>query len=261
MTSYDNIILEEDSGVATLFLNNPETRNPLTDGTKIEMISALDEVEKNTAIRALIITGKGKAFCAGGDIKKIGKVPSEKEIREIMGKSQQLLKKLLGLEKPVVAAVNGDAFGMGCNLALACDFVLASEKARFCEVFVKLGITPDFGALYFLPRLVGLGKSKEMAYLGNVVDAMEAQKIGLIARVVPQDTLMDEAIGFSKKLARRPTLAIGRAKRILNKAFDMTLSEVLEQEIKNQIYLTQTEDHAEGLRALMEKRKPDFQGK
>ncbi len=261
MTSYDYIILEEDSGVATITLNNPESRNPLTDETKMEMISALDAIDKNPALRALVITGKGKAFCAGGDIKKIGKVPSEKEIREIMGKSQQLLKKLLGLEKPVIAAVNGDAFGMGCNLALASDFVLASEKARFCEVFVKLGITPDFGALYFLPRLVGLWKSKEMAYLGNVVDAMEAEKIGLITRVVPLDTLMDEAMGLAKKLARMPTLAIGRAKRILNQAFDMTLTEVLEQEIKNQITLTQTEDHAEGLRALKEKRKPEFHGK
>jgi 2-(1,2-epoxy-1,2-dihydrophenyl)acetyl-CoA isomerase len=261
MTSYDNIILEEDSGVALLSLNNPESRNPLTDETKTEMISALDAIDKNPALRALVITGKGKAFCAGGDIKKIGTVPSEKEIREIMGKSQQLLKKLLGLEKPVIAAVNGDAFGMGCNLALASDFVYASDNARFCEVFVKLGITPDFGALYFLPRLIGVAKSKEMAYLGGVVDAKKADEIGLITRVVPQDALMDEAMGLARKLARMPTLALGRAKRILNKAFDMTLSEVLEQEIKNQIYLTQTEDHAEGLSALMEKRKPKFQGK
>jgi 2-(1,2-epoxy-1,2-dihydrophenyl)acetyl-CoA isomerase len=261
MTSYDNIILEEDSGVALLSLNNPESRNPLTDETKTEMISALDAIDKNPALRALVITGKGKAFCAGGDIKKIGTVPSEKEIREIMGKSQQLLKKLLGLEKPVIAAVNGDAFGMGCNLALASDFVYASDNARFCEVFVKLGITPDFGALYFLPRLIGVAKSKEMAYLGVVVDAKKADEIGLITRVVPQDALMDEAMGLARKLARMPTLALGRAKRILNKAFDMTLSEVLEQEIKNQIYLTQTEDHAEGLSALMEKRKPKFQGK
>lgn len=261
MTSYENIILEKEAGVAVLTLNNPESRNPLTDETKAEMISALDEIEKDTAVRALVITGKGKAFCAGGDIKKIAKVPSEKEIREIMGRSQRLLKHLLALEKPVIAAVNGDAFGMGCNLALASDFVLASEKARFCEVFVKLGITPDFGALFFLPRLVGLYKSKEMAYLGDVVDAMEAEKIGLITKAVPEDALMDEAMGLAEKLARMPTLAIGRAKRILNRAFDMTISEVLEEEIKNQIYLTQTDDHAEGLRALMEKRKPKFQGK
>jgi 2-(1,2-epoxy-1,2-dihydrophenyl)acetyl-CoA isomerase len=261
MTSYDYIILEEDSGVAILTLNNPESRNPLTDETKTEMISALGAIDKNPALRALVISGKGTVFCSGGDIKRIGKVPTEAEIRKIMGKSQQLLKKLLGLEMPVIAAVNGDAFGMGCNLALACDFVLASEKARFCEVFVKLGITPDFGALYFLPRLVGLSKSKEMAYLGNVVDAEKAEEIGLITRVVPQDALMDEAMGLARKLARLPTLAIGRTKRILNQAFDMTLSEVLEQEIKNQIYLTQTEDHAEGLSALKEKRKPKFQGK
>ncbi len=261
MTSYNNIILEEESGVAILSLNNPESRNPLTDETKTEMISALYEIGNDDALRSLVITGKGVAFCAGGDLKKIGKVPSEKEIRGIMEKSQQLLKRLMDLEKPVIAAVNGDAFGMGCNLALASDFIIASDTARFCEVFVKLGLTPDFGALYFLPRLVGLWKSKEMAYLGNVVDAMEAQKIGLITRAVPPDELMDEAMGLAEKLAGMPTLAIGSAKRILNKAFDMTLSEVLEQEIKNQITLTQTEDHAEGLQAFMEKRKPQFQGK
>ena len=260
MTRYQNLILEEELEVVILTLNNPESRNPLTEETKSEMISALDEIRNNDSLRSLVITGKGVAFCAGGDLKKIGNIPSEKEIREIMGKSQQLLKSLLSLEKPVIAAVNGDAFGMGCNLALASDFVLASHKARFCEVFVKLGITPDFGALYILPRLVGLRKSKEMAYLGNVVDAQEAERIGLITRTVPPDELMNEAMALAKKLARMPTLAIGRAKRVLNETFHMTLQDVLDEEIKNQIYLTQTKDHAEGLKALKEKRKPEFQG-
>jgi len=261
MALYQNLIVEEESNVVILTLNNPERRNPLTEETKTEMIAALKDIGNNASQRSLVITGKGKAFCAGGDLKKIGKIPTEKEIRQIMGKSQELLKSLMGLEKPVIAAVNGDAYGMGCNLALASDFVLASHQARFCEVFIKLGITPDFGALYMLPRLVGLWKSKELAYLGRVVEAKEAERIGLITRALPPHELMAEAMALAKKLAQMPTQAIGRAKRILNRAFQMTLDDVLEEEIKNQIHLTQTKDHAEGLKALMEKRKPVFQGK
>lgn len=261
MVTYKNILLEEKEGVAVLTLNNPENRNPLTEETKKEMISALGEVERTDKIRALIITGRGAAFCAGGDTKKIGGELTAEDVSQVMRKSQQLLRKLLNLEKPVIAAVNGDAFGMGCNLALAADFAIASKQARFCEVFIRLGLTPDFGALYFLPRLVGLWKSKELAYLGRVISTEEAERIGLIYKVVPHDELEKEAMELASRLAKMPTKAIGRAKRVLNRAFDMTLAEVLTEEIKAQTYLLQTEDHREGMRALIEKREPKFQGK
>lgn len=261
MPAYENIILDEKEGVAVLTLNNPESRNPLTQETKTEMISALADVEQADEVRALVITGRGAAFCAGGDVKKIGQELTPEEIREVMQKSQQLLRRLINLEKPVIAAVNGDAFGMGCNLALVTDFPIASEKSRFSQVFVKLGLIPDFGALYFLPRLVGLWKSKELAYLGDVISAHEAEKIGLIYKVVPHEELEKEAMGLAGRLASMPTKAIGRAKRVLNQAFDMTLAEVLDEEIDAQIYLSQTEDHREGMRAFLEKRKPKFQGK
>jgi 2-(1,2-epoxy-1,2-dihydrophenyl)acetyl-CoA isomerase len=261
MESYKNIILQEEAGVAVLILNNPESRNPLTEATKTEMLDALVHVEQADELRALVLTGKGPAFCAGGDVKKIGQELTSEEKQQVMQKSQQLLRRLVNLGKPVVASVNGDAFGMGCNLALAADFIIASDKARFSEVFVKLGIIPDFGALYFLPRLIGIAKSKELAFLGSVISAEEAAKIGLIYKVVPHEELEKEGMTFAGLLAGMPTKAIGRAKQILNRALNMTLDEVLEEEIKAQLSLSQTEDHREGLRALMEKRKPQFHGR
>ncbi|UCF57181.1 MAG: enoyl-CoA hydratase/isomerase family protein [Deltaproteobacteria bacterium] len=261
MNTYENILLEEKRGVAVLTLNKPENRNPLTEETKTEMIAALEAVHASEQMRALVITGQGTAFCAGGDVKKIGKELTPEEIKEVMHKSQQLLRRLINLGKPIIAAVNGDAFGMGCNLALAADFAIASERAKFCQVFVKLGLTPDFGALYLMPRLIGLWKSRELAFLGNVVEAEEAAKIGLVYKVVPHGELEKEAMDLADRLARMPTLAIGIAKQVLNRSYDMTLDEVLEKEIETQIYLTRTHDHREGVRALMEKRKPKFQGK
>ncbi|MBW1800073.1 MAG: enoyl-CoA hydratase [Deltaproteobacteria bacterium] len=261
MANYKNIILEESDGVALLTLNNPENRNPLTEETKVEMIDALDGIGENEGARALVLTGNGPAFCAGGDVKNIGKELTPDDIRAVMEKSQELLLRLVHLEKPVIAAVNGDAFGMGCNLALTADFPVGSEKARFCQVFVKLGLIPDFGALYFLPRLIGPWKSKELTYLGRAVSADEAERMGLIYRMVPHEDLHREAMALASRLANLPTRAIARAKRVLNRAFDMTLPEILKEEIEAQIELSGTEDHREGMRALMEKRKPVFKGK
>ncbi|MDP2644516.1 MAG: enoyl-CoA hydratase/isomerase family protein [Desulfobacterales bacterium] len=261
MPSYQNIILDEKDGVAVLTLNNPENRNPLTEETKSELISALDDVKNRSSVRVLVIAAKGSAFCAGGDVKKVGQKMTHEDIRAVMQKSQQLLLRIVNLEKPVIAAVNGDAFGMGCNLVLAADFAIASEKARFCEVFVKLGIIPDFGALYFLPRLVGLARAKEMTYLGNVIDADAAGKMGLVYQVVSHEELETASMELAGRLARMPTLAIGKAKSVLNRTFDLTLSQVLDEEVAAQIFLSHTRDYQEGMQAFKEKRKPDFKGK
>jgi len=258
---YKNIILEGKEAVAVLTLNDPERRNSLTEETKNELLLALGEVESADDIRALIITGRGPAFCAGGDIKKLGTKLALEETRQVMEKSQGILWRLVNLKKPVIAAVNGDAFGMGCNLALGADFVIASEKARFSEVFVRLGLIPDFGALYFLPRLTGTMKSKELVYFGSAISAEEAAKIGLVYKVVPHEALEKEAMELAMRLASMPTIAIVRAKKVLNQAFNMTLAEVLSEEIDAQIYLSQTEDHQEGVRAFIEKRPPKFKGK
>ena len=242
-------------------MNNPENRNALTEETKKEMLGALLEVEGDDSVRSLIITGRGPAFCAGGDIKKISQELSDEEIREVMTASQQLLWKVLNLEKPVVAAVNGDAFGMGCNLVLAADFAIASQKARFSEVFVRLGAIPDFGALYFLPRLIGPWKTKKLVYLGVVISAEEASQMGLIYQVVPEADLEKEAMELAVRLARMPTMAIGRAKKMLGRTYEMTLAELLEEEIEAQTALARTSDHREAVQAYLNKRIPKFVGK
>jgi 2-(1,2-epoxy-1,2-dihydrophenyl)acetyl-CoA isomerase len=258
---YKNIIVENREGVAILTLNNAESRNPLTEETKDEMLDALDSVKSDRTARALIITGNGSAFCAGGDIKKISIKLTHEETRQVMKKSQRLLLRLVNLEKPVIAAVNGDAFGMGFNLALAADFIVASEKATFSEVFVKIGLVPDFGAMYFLPRLIGIQKSKELIYFGSVIKAEDALTAGIVYKVVPHDQLEQESFKLAKKLANLPTRAIGKAKIVLNKAFNLTLEELLEEELSAQTYLTDTEDHQEGIKAFLEKRPPSFKGK
>jgi 2-(1,2-epoxy-1,2-dihydrophenyl)acetyl-CoA isomerase len=261
MSTYNYITVENKEGVAILTLDNAESRNPLTEETKDELLNALDSIKNDDSARALVITGNGTAFCAGGDIKKISVKLTHEETDQVMKKSQRLLLSLVNLEKPVIAAVNGDAFGMGFNLALAADFIIASDKATFSEVFVKIGLIPDFGAMYFLPRLIGIQKTKELIYFGSVIKAEDAFSAGIVYRVVPHDQLNEESFKLAKKLAKSPTKAIGKAKRVLNKAFNLTLEEILNEELESQKYLTDTEDHQEGIKAFMEKRAPNFKGK
>lgn len=260
MSTYNNILFEVIDGIAYITLNRPENRNALTGEMKDELNSAIERVEKDKYIRVLVITGQENVFCAGGDIKKITQGLSPSEIRKLMEKSQVFLRKLVELEKPVIASVNGDAFGMGFNLALAADFIIASERARFCEVFIKIGAMPDFGALYFLPRLVGVLKTKALTYLGEVIRADEAQKMGLISEVVADEKLKSTTISLANQLARLPTKAIGRIKRLLNKTFYLSFEEVLKEEIESQIFLSKTRDFQEGMKAIIEKRKPVFHG-
>lgn len=261
MDRFKNLRFEEKEGVGFLTINRPEIRNALTEETKAEMISALGEISGSDTVRALLISGEGNAFCAGGDLKNIGKELTEEEIGAVMGRSQELLYAFLSLEKPVVAAVNGDAFGMGCMLSLTADFTVASDRSRFSLAFVHLGLCPDFGSLYFLPRLIGMWKSKEMAYLGRTMNAAEALDMGLVWKVVPHDALLEEVRELATRLSRMPTLAIGRMKRVISRTYEMSLGEILREEVRAQIDLTRTSDHREGIQAFLEKRKPHFHGK
>ena len=261
MERFKSILFEQDDGIGYLIFNNPEKRNAFTEETKLEVLSALDFIENSNTVRVLVLTGRGSAFCAGGDIKKISQRLDPDEIAEIMGNSQKILRKLVNLPIPVIASVNGDAIGIGCNLVLAADFSIASEKAKFSEVFIKIGAIPDFGALYFLPRLIGIWRSKELSFLGKAIDAMEAAKIGLIWRVVGKEALEKETANLASQLSKLPTKTISKVKSILNKSFNLTLEDVLRLEIENQISLSKTEDYQEGIRALVEKRKPIFHGK
>lgn len=262
MKDLENIILEKKTGIAKLILNRPDAMNALDGKTYEELWTATEDVRTDNDVRVVVITGAGRAFCTGLDLKYGGKIlgMNQTELRAIMGKIQETFM-LERIEKPVIAAVNGYALGNGCDLALACDFRIASEEARFGMTYTKLGLIPDVGGTYRLARLVGVSKAKELIFTGDMIDAREAEKIGLVDKVVAAGELESAMMEFAKKLAKCAPIPIGIAKKAINKALDTNLREALEAELQGQILCFQTEDVKEGVKARIEKREPMFKGK
>ncbi|MCH8879040.1 MAG: enoyl-CoA hydratase/isomerase family protein [Planctomycetes bacterium] len=262
---YETIQYEVRDAVCTITLNRPEVYNAFNETMTAELLSALKTAERDASIRALIITGAGKAFCSGQDLKTLkdnyvkGYVPVLGE-RLRKGYNPMILK-IRSMEKPIIAAVNGVAAGAGCSLALAADLRIMAENATLIEVFVHVGLVPDSGSTYMLPRLVGMGKAFEMCALGDKVGAKEALRLGLTNRVVADDALAGQAYELACRLATLPTKAIGLTKRLLNQAFDHTLEQQLEAEAFVQRTAGETADHFEGVRAFIDKRTPEFHGK
>ena len=217
----------------------------------------------NPDVRVVVLTGAGKAFCAGGDMKRMetgtGLTPPEQ--RDEIRTNHRIVKTIHEMEKPVIASVNGVAVGAGCDLVLACDMRIASEKARFGEVFANVGLVPDAGGTYFLPRLIGSAKAMELILTGRIIDAREADRIGLVNRVVPHDDLKKETMAFAEKLAQGPPLAMGMAKTAIYRGMQMDLASELEYEAYAQSILMETEDYQEGVKAFSEKRLPNYKGK
>jgi len=251
---FETILFEKEERVCRISLNRPEAMNALSNKMREELILAINEVEKDDEIRLLVITGKGKAFCAGGDVKGMG--TQERPINP-----SQIILRLANLEKPVISAVNGVAAGGGCNLALAGDIILASDQARFIQSFVRIGLVPDWGGMYFLPRLVGMAKAKELMFTGEAIDAREAERIGLVSKVFPSEEFEGAMNGLAKKLAAGPPKSLSLIKKILNWGQQSDLKTVMELEHLAQGICRETEDHKEGLRAFKEKREPNFIGK
>jgi 2-(1,2-epoxy-1,2-dihydrophenyl)acetyl-CoA isomerase len=251
---FETIIFEKEEGVGRFILNRPEAMNALNNKMREELISAIEETEKDIEIRVLVITGKGRAFCAGGDVKGMG--TQERPINP-----SQIILRLANLEKPVISAVNGVAAGGGCNLALAGDIILASDQARFIQSFVRIGLVPDWGGMYFLPRLVGMAKAKELMFTGEAIDAREAERIGLVSKVFPSEEFEGAMNGLAKKLAAGPPKSLSLIKKILNWGQQSDLKTVMELEHLAQGICRETEDHKEGLKAFKEKREPNFIGK
>lgn len=255
---YETLLYSKENGVGRIVLNRPDKLNAFTAGMLKEMTDALKQVERDKEVRALVITGSGRAFCSGQDL---GNVQGELNLKETLREGYNpLIQRLVGLEKPTVAMVNGAAAGAGMSLALACDFRIASENASFIQAFINIGLVPDSGSLYFLPRLVGYAKALELAVFGEKIKAEEALRLGLVTKVVPARALEETTKAFAERLAAMPTKAIGLIKRYMQKSFENDLAQMLEWEAFAQHVAGKTEDAKEGITAFLEKRKPIYRG-
>jgi len=264
MAQLETIRFDIENGVAWIRLNRPEARNAVNAPMREEFLAALLEARGDTAVRAVVLTGEGKAFCAGADLAGArGSSPaSPGAIRDAMRQSsQRLIRALWELEKPTLAAVHGVAAGLGAHLAFACDLVIAAEEARFIEVFVRRGLAVDAGGAFLLPRLIGLQKAKELVFFGEDVTADEAHRIGLVNRVVPLASMLAAAREWAERLAAGPTFALGLSKRLLNRSLESSLETCLEEEALAQALVAQSEDMREGMLAFAEKRAPRFVGR
>jgi 2-(1,2-epoxy-1,2-dihydrophenyl)acetyl-CoA isomerase len=259
---YETIIFEVKDGVATLTLNRPEVFNSLNDTLAEEVLDALKQATREESIRALLVTGAGKAFCAGQDLKSIAGQAGTRSISEHMARTwSPIVRRIRELEKPVVAALNGVAAGAGCSLALACDLRIASETAGLMVAFSRVGLIPDAGGTWTLPRLVGMGKALELAFLAERIDAATALQLGLVNWVVPADRLQEEAEALARRLAEGPTLAFGLTKRAMNRGATLAFHEALEYEGMLQEVAGHSADYVEGVRAFVDKRPARFQGR
>jgi 2-(1,2-epoxy-1,2-dihydrophenyl)acetyl-CoA isomerase len=259
------VILEgKHDGIATLVLNRPERLNALNVELGMALNEALGRLAEDQSVSVVVITGAGRAFCAGGDLGALGKSRQSGSIAEVeplLRAGMQMVVRMRTMPQPVIAAVNGPAAGAGLNVALAADIRIAAEEATFGETFSKVGLFPDYGGTYFLPQLVGAAKAAELFYTGDIIDAKTALAIGLVNQVVPGAQLEAEVKTLAQKIAHGPALAIRAVKRKLFASDEKELTEALENEVREQMHCFMAEDCNEGIRAFFEKRPPKFQGK
>jgi 2-(1,2-epoxy-1,2-dihydrophenyl)acetyl-CoA isomerase len=258
---YTTLNVERTGAVATLTLNRPGARNALDLTMRQEMLSALDEVEADGASRVLVLTGAGEHFCAGGDVKSMReRRQTAAEGRHRVQLLNKLVLRLVEFPRPTLAMVDGYAVGAGTNLALCCDLVIASDRAKFGELFNKIGLAPDGGGTWLLPRLVGLARAKELIFTGDVFDAAEAARLGLVNRVVPVAELRAATRALAEKIAAGPPAVQRMAKHMVNRAATSDLAAALDLEAYSQGLAIAGDDHQEGLAAFFEKRPPKFTG-
>lgn len=264
-TTFETITVSTADRVCTITMNRPEVFNALNDKLTFELQDALKSAARDREVGVVVLTGEGKAFCSGQDLGDLkdkyvpGYTPHLGD--DLRKRYNPVVKRIREMDKPVIAAVNGVAAGAGLSFALACDIRIASEKASFIEVFINVGLIPDSGSTFTLPRLVGLAKALELCFTGDKVAAEEALRIGLVNRVVPADELAGETDKLARKLASLPARGIALTKRLLNQSYDNDLAAQLEAEAFAQETAGLTEDHSEGVVAFIEKRKPEFRGR
>ena len=255
--SYKNLIVEQKEKIGYIKFNRPEVLNAVNIETVLEVEKVMHEFNDNKDILVIIITGEGKAFIAGSDISRLAQMDAL-EAREYSQVGQRVLSFIENMEKPVIAAVNGFALGSGCEIAMACDIRIASEKAKFGQPEVKLGIIPGHAGSQRLPRLVGVGKAKELIFTGDVIDAAEALRIGLVNKVTTPESLMEEAENLAKKIIAVGPTAVRVAKTVINRGLDTNLTTATSYEMEAFSMLFSTDEAKEGMKAFMEKRKPNW---
>lgn len=260
MQIYDNLLYKVKDDIAFITINRPKALNALNTDTLRELVSAIKEVQMDKEIKAAIITGEGRAFVAGADIAQMKDLTTV-EGRDMTILGQRIFDKIENIDKPVIAAVNGFALGGGCELAMACDIRIASEKAKFGQPEVNLGIIPGYGGTQRLPRLVGKGMAKYLIYTGEMIDAAEAYRIGLVQKVVAPEELIDKAVDVAKTIMSKAPIAIKMAKHAINNGLNLDLHSGIAYEAEAYTTTFSTEDRVEGMTAFAEKREANFKNK
>lgn len=259
------VLVERRGLTAVVRLNRPDALNALTASMGTAIAQAVGKCSEQDDVRVIVITGNGRSFCSGGDIGFMKEVVDKggrfEDFEPLVGGGPGVVRAIMNSEKPVLAAVNGAAAGGGMSLALACDMRWAAEGARFGQSFVRIGLHPDWGAVYTLPRIVGPARALEMMWTGYLFDAAEAERIGIVSRVLPSERLLPEMLDFASRLARGPDIAIAQIKKSVRESLQYSLEEALARELAAQKRCWETADAKEGVRAFLEKREPIFEGR
>jgi len=260
---YETILSEKTGGVATIALNRPKKLNAFDATMHEELYDALGEAAQDDGVRCIVLRGEGRGFSAGADLAEIiENAEGDPDLGEYLrGSYSRLVGRMVETPKPIIAALHGPVYGAGVGIALACDLRIAAESAKFSVAFVKIGLMPDAGVTFFLPRIVGLGRAIEMSMLGDATDAEEAQRIGLVSKVTADDSLAEESRALAEHLATLPTAALGKMKAALHASFEADLETALEREAEGQTFCGYTQDHKEGVAAFFDKREAQFTGR
>jgi 2-(1,2-epoxy-1,2-dihydrophenyl)acetyl-CoA isomerase len=259
---YETVLYEKHEAVANIALHRPKRLNAFDGTMHEELRQVLDDAAQDEEVRCIVVRGEGRGFSAGADLAQIvSEADGDPDLGAYLRDTySRLVKRMVGIEKPIIAALHGPVYGAGVGLALACDLRVAAENTKFSVAFIKIGLMPDAGVTFLLPRVVGLGRAMEMSMLGDAVDAEEAHRIGLVNKVVADDSLSEEAHKVAERLAAMPTAALGRMKASLYASFETDLESALEREAEGQTFCGYTQDHKEGVTAFFEKREARFVG-
>lgn len=259
--SQDHLLIEKAGPVLTLTLNRPESLNAFSADMLLGITEALNKAKNDDDIQVIVLAGSGRSFCAGGDVKSMGQASGGIHTYKFVGVLNELILTMKEIEKPIIASVQGYAAGAGCNLALACDLIVAAQDSKFALSFSQVGLVSDGGGSYILPKLVGPHLAKQFFFTAEPIPAERLYQLGGINFLVPKENLQEETMKFALKLAAGPGMSYGKLKKLVDESFTSTLAEMLEKERSLQAIMSQTEDHKEGAAAFREKRKPEFKGR